>query len=164
MNIAWGLLGVVGLTLCVFLAYKFSGHFPAHFLRPIEVEFENKTDVLSCGTVQALESQRLPVNTGPQIWGFGRIAGLNVKACQPGQLKFNAYRRKVKNTPSRWEVFLNNQFLVSGLVNDRKEVIEIDIDRPGLISLIFSNAYNAKDNVKERRTMFFENIQFIENK
>lgn len=161
----WGFLGVMGLVLCVWGAHIFSGKFPVHFLRVVEVEsFNSNSQAGPCGTIQALESQRVPVKTGPEVWGFGRMGGLGIRVCQPGQLSFITYRKKVKNTPSRWEAFINDQFLASGLVSDQKESVEIDVKQPGIVSLIFSNAYNAKDNMKERRTLYFENVQFVEKK
>lgn len=164
-NRVWILFGVIGLVLCVLSAYKFSGQFPSHFLRFVEVQSLNQLDKpMSCGAIQALESQRVPVNTGPEVWRFGRMGGLSIQACNAGKLSFITDRKTVQNTPSRWEVFINDQFLTSGLVGNKRESIEINIKRPGIISLIFSNAYNARDNVKKRRTLYFEEVQFIEKK
>lgn len=114
-----------------------------------------------CGRPKAMVSQRSPlINVGPKVWGFARMAGVELTACQPGSLQFRAYRTAVENSPSRWEIYLNDWQLVSGLVGNEPQIVQVEIPEAGSLSLIFSNAYTGE--IEQRRTLYFSQIKFVE--
>lgn len=106
-------------------------------------------------------SQRSPLKVGPEVWGFARMAGIEMYACRPGTLRFRGHRRPVENTPSRWELYLSNQFLLGGDVGNIPQDFEVEIPEIGQLSLVFSNAYTGE--IEQRRTLYFSQVEFQAN-
>lgn len=150
----------------IFAAYLIMFHF---FELPI-LQATSTYTPQECGNISVLTSQRNPVKTGPAIWAFARMGGIKFNACSSGQLTFLAQRRAVFNTPSRWELYLNNSLLQSDLVtttlDEPAQEINIYIPKPGRVALIFSNAnaYSDLDEIYNRRTIYFSEVSFTPNR
>lgn len=135
---------------------------PARVAQPHTVSQESTVNT-PCGELSALISDRSPLVTGPQVWGFARMAGMQLRACRPGLLTFTAYRKKVRNTPSRWEVYLDDTLIRTGKVGNDVTAVQVRVAAAGTVSIIFSNAFASPDDVVNRRTLYLRDVGFRGN-
>ncbi|GGS36194.1 hypothetical protein [Deinococcus knuensis] len=152
-----GVIGTVGV-----------GSITAHLLRDIPIRAQGTVQVqplgispTDCQQVTALTSDRQPVRAAPagELWGFGRMGGITLRACSAGILSFNVQRREVMNTPSRWETYLDGQLIASGQVSGSAQAEQVTVKAAGQLALIFSNAFTGPD-VANRRTLYFGDVTY----
>lgn len=88
------------------------------------------------------------------------MSGIQVQACGPGTLSFRTERRATTSSASRWEVYLGDRLLSSGLTgNGPSTAQQVSIPESGPVFLIFTNAYTGVD-VPLRRTLYFSQVRF----
>lgn len=118
---------------------------------------------VGCSSVSWMPSQRQPLPPDAPasgLWGFARSGGIQVQACGPGTLSFRTERRATTSSASRWEVYLGDRLLSSGLTgNGPSTAQQVSIPDAGPVFLIFTNAYTGVD-VALRRTLYFSQVRF----